>query len=166
MDSHQRQQRKTITGVILPRISGPLTGNGMHHRHVYQVRHLVSCRNHLSHKHRSKYKNRGGSEPPPFPSSSSSGSVSGRPPATQSSSTHPHSATQKRRAKSPTASVSKKAKTKPSLSRSKVDDERNRRSVANYPEPPTGDNMMDAIPSWTQPVPAGGNWDEVSVLNI
>lgn len=110
---------------------------------------------------------RGGSEPPPFPSSSSSSaSVSGRPSVTQPSSTHLHSETQKRRAKSPAASVSKKLKTKPSKSslRSKTQDEKNRRSVANYPEPPPGDDMMDAIPSWTQPVPAGGNWDEVSIL--
>jgi hypothetical protein len=109
--------------------------------------------------------NRGGSEPPQFPSSSSSVSASGRPPATQSSSTHPHSETQKRRAKSPAASISKKPKTKPSPSRSKTEDEKNRRSVVNYPEPPAGGNMMDAIPSWTQPVPKGGNWDEVDILN-
>ncbi|KAI0073481.1 hypothetical protein K474DRAFT_1710663 [Panus rudis PR-1116 ss-1] len=35
-----------------------------------------------------------------------------------------------------------------------------RRSVSQYPDP-DGDNVVDAIPTWTQPVPPSGNWDDV-----
>jgi len=106
-----------------------------------------------------------GSEPAPLPSSSSSATAnaSGRAQSSRSQSTSPSQPqTQKRRAKSPAApSASKKAKqASKSPARSKADQEKNRRSVANYPQL-TGDNVVDAIPSWTQPVPADGNWDEV-----
>lgn len=42
-----------------------------------------------------------------------------------------------------------------------------RRSIAQYPSPGgDGDDedmdMADAIPSWTQPKPREGNWDDVS----
>lgn len=108
--------------------------------------------------------NRGGSEPPTtFPASSSSTSApGGRSPSIPSLTTPPQAQSTKRRGKSPAAPAPKKPKTKMSKSpaRSKAEDEKNRRSVAVYPEP-TGENMMDAIPSWTQPVPNGGNWDEV-----
>ncbi|KAI0917551.1 hypothetical protein AcV7_004882 [Taiwanofungus camphoratus] len=36
----------------------------------------------------------------------------------------------------------------------------NRRSIGQYPTP-DGDDVVDAIPSWTQPVPPSGNWDDV-----
>ncbi|EIW81100.1 hypothetical protein CONPUDRAFT_56317, partial [Coniophora puteana RWD-64-598 SS2] len=36
-----------------------------------------------------------------------------------------------------------------------------RGSVAEYPKPDGEADMSDAIPTWTQPVPRGGNWDEV-----
>jgi hypothetical protein len=111
---------------------------------------------------------RSGSEPAPLPSSSSSATANapGRAQSSRSQSappSQPQPQTPKRRAKSPAApSASKKAKqASKSPARSKADLEKNRRSVANYPQP-TGDNVVDAIPSWTQPVPADGNWDEVS----
>ena len=70
----------------------------------------------------------------------------------------------KRRAKSPAASSPAstpkkariKAKTPPPTSRR--DDPRS--SVATYPTP-EGD-VVDAIPTWTQPVQKAGNWDEAS----
>lgn len=38
-----------------------------------------------------------------------------------------------------------------------------RQSVGQYPlAPGDGEDMADAIPSWTQPIPKTGNWDEVS----
>jgi hypothetical protein len=109
---------------------------------------------------------RDGSEPAPLPSSSSSATAntSGRAQSNRSQSTPPpQPQTPKRRAKSPAApSASKKAKqASKSPARSKAEIEKNRRSVANYPQP-AGDNVVDAIPSWTQPVPTDGNWDEVS----
>ena len=70
----------------------------------------------------------------------------------------------KRRAKSPVASspasTPKKAriKAKTAPPASGRDDPRN--SVATYPTP-EGD-MVDAIPTWTQPVQKSGNWDEAS----
>ncbi|TFY81166.1 hypothetical protein EWM64_g2844, partial [Hericium alpestre] len=39
-------------------------------------------------------------------------------------------------------------------------EDENRRSIAEYPDPGDGD-MANAIPTWTQPVPPGGNWDDV-----
>ncbi|KAF9046371.1 hypothetical protein BJ165DRAFT_1155353 [Panaeolus papilionaceus] len=57
----------------------------------------------------------------------------------------------------------KKPKIKPK--RTQEEEEAYRRSVAHYPsvddDGEEGD-MADAIPSWTQPVPKTGNWDEVS----
>ncbi|GBE85075.1 hypothetical protein SCP_0702610 [Sparassis crispa] len=74
--------------------------------------------------------------------------------------------TAKRRAKSPatpgSATSSKKPKTKPppsSMQKKLQLKEEYRRSVGVYPAP-DGDNVVDAIPSWTQPVPSG-NWDDV-----
>lgn len=110
---------------------------------------------------------RGGSEPPTFsaPTSSTSTATPGRTQSNRSQQSAPPSPMepQKRRAKSPAApSASKKAKkAAKSPARSKAEDEKNRRSVAVYPQP-AGDNVVDAIPSWTQPVPTDGNWDEVS----
>ena len=54
-----------------------------------------------------------------------------------------------------------KAKTLPG----KRDEGGNRGSVAYYPTPgEDGEDMADAITSWTQPVPGEGNWDDVSFL--
>lgn len=72
----------------------------------------------------------------------------------------------KRRAKSPSSSspssTPKKSRTKvktpPSATRRKED---NRGSIASYPTP-EGDGMVDAIPTWTQPVQRSGTWDEVT----
>ncbi|KAI0824017.1 hypothetical protein BC628DRAFT_1323551 [Trametes gibbosa] len=73
--------------------------------------------------------------------------------------------TAKRRAKSPasatSASAAKKAKSRPppsSMQKKTGQKEENRRSIGQYPLP---DGDEDAIPTWTQPVPANGNWDDV-----
>ncbi|PPR05414.1 hypothetical protein CVT24_008028 [Panaeolus cyanescens] len=55
-------------------------------------------------------------------------------------------------------------KVKPKPKRTAEEDEAYRRSVAQYPSVDGDENegdMADAIPSWTQPVPKSGNWDEV-----
>lgn len=91
---------------------------------------------------------RGASEPPSFPSSST-----------------PKPAP--RRAASPTTSAATKSRTQASkATRAKAeaakkqrDEAVNRRSVAHYPM--SEDDLRDAIPEWTQPVPREGNWDEV-----
>ncbi|KAG2130651.1 uncharacterized protein EDB93DRAFT_1255784 [Suillus bovinus] len=68
----------------------------------------------------------------------------------------------KRRTNRPVSpSTPKRSKTKaktPSLAAQRKDD--NRGSVASYPTP-EGDGMVDAIPTWTQPVQKSGTWDEV-----
>jgi hypothetical protein len=100
---------------------------------------------------------RGASEPPSFPSTST----------TPTATSLPRSASQpqpQKRGKSPGASTpaSKRSKaTAKSIASKKALEEKNRRSVAYYPTPADGVDMVDAIPSWTQPVPASGNWDEV-----
>ena len=77
----------------------------------------------------------------------------------------PSTPTAKRRAKSPAnaapASASKKPKAPPSSMQKRPGgkNEENRRSIGQYPSL-EGDE--DAIPAWTQPKPANGNWDEVS----
>ncbi|KAI1786876.1 hypothetical protein LXA43DRAFT_750095 [Ganoderma leucocontextum] len=85
-------------------------------------------------------------------------------PTVSASPSAPSTPTTKKRAKSPassTPSASKKQKAKAPPSsmqkRSGAKDE-NRRSVGQYPLP---DGDEDAIPTWTQPRPANGNWDEV-----
>ncbi|KAF9221526.1 hypothetical protein BS17DRAFT_710929 [Gyrodon lividus] len=78
-------------------------------------------------------------------------------PTSQSS----HQSQTKRRAKSPvasSASTPKKAKTKTPHPASRREDMRG--SVATYPTP-EGD-VVDAIPTWTQPVQKSSNWDEAS----
>ena len=78
----------------------------------------------------------------------------------------PSTPTAKRRAKSPAnttpASAAKKAKGKAPPSsmqkRTTSNNEENRRSIGQYP---TMDGDEDAIPTWTQPKPANGNWDDV-----
>ncbi|KAG1743193.1 uncharacterized protein EDB91DRAFT_1126083 [Suillus paluster] len=72
--------------------------------------------------------------------------------------------TNKRRIKrpvSPSPSTPKKSKSKaktPPPAAHRKDDTRG--SVASYPTP-EGDGMVDAIPTWTQPVQKSGTWDEV-----
>ena len=71
--------------------------------------------------------------------------------------------TPKRRAKSPAeaSGSSKKTKTRqPPVAHMRGRQDEHRRSIAEYPDPGDGD-ISNAIPTWTQPVPPGGNWDEV-----
>ena len=75
-----------------------------------------------------------------------------------------------RRAVSPTPSVKKPKPNGAKNSRSKVkakketSAEDKRRSVATYPLSNGEGDMAYAIPTWTQPKPREGNWDEVSDL--
>ncbi|KAG2131806.1 hypothetical protein DEU56DRAFT_813409 [Suillus clintonianus] len=76
-----------------------------------------------------------------------------------------HPPSNKRRTKRPVSpsqsSTPKKPKSKaktPSSAVRRKDD--SRASIASYPTP-EGDGMVDAIPTWTQPVQKSGTWDEV-----
>lgn len=99
---------------------------------------------------------RGALEPVPDPSTPKASRPFSPPQETPKAS---ESANKRRRGTTPpVASASKKAKGKsPARTIQKTQD---RGSVAYYPTP-NGDNMEDAIPTWSQPV-QGGNWDEVS----
>jgi hypothetical protein len=74
--------------------------------------------------------------------------------------------TPKKRAKSPAAiaqspSAKKSRSRAPPVSQARPNrDDSKRRSVGEYPVP-ADENMADAIPTWTQPVSPGGNWDDV-----
>lgn len=74
--------------------------------------------------------------------------------------------TPKKRAKSPAAIAqspsSKKSRSRaPPVTQPRPNrDVSKRRSVGEYPVP-ADENMADAIPTWTQPVSPGGNWDDV-----
>ena len=74
--------------------------------------------------------------------------------------------TPKKRAKSPAAMVqspsAKKSRSRaPPVSQAKSNrDGPQRRSVGEYPVP-ADEDIADAIPTWTQPVSPGGNWDDV-----
>ncbi|KAI9450217.1 hypothetical protein BJY52DRAFT_1419621 [Lactarius psammicola] len=76
--------------------------------------------------------------------------------------------TPKKRAKSPAAiaqspSAKKSRSRAPPVSQARPNrDGSKRRSVGEYPVP-ADENMADAIPTWTQPVSPGGNWDDVVV---
>jgi hypothetical protein len=59
----------------------------------------------------------------------------------------------------PTGAKATRSKVKPKKETSAED---KRKSVAVYPLSNGEENMADAIPSWTQPKPREGNWDEVS----
>ena len=104
---------------------------------------------------------RSGSEPPTLPASSST-SAGVRSQQTARSVSNPSSLdTAKRRANPPpTPSSSAKTPKKASKSPARKMADKDRRSVAVYPEL-QGDDIENAIPSWTQPKLAGGNWDEV-----
>ena len=94
-----------------------------------------------------------------------------KPPATKPAA----APTAKRKAKSPAAAApptkEKRPRQKPpAKTKSKPKpvpkkDDRSRESVAEYPAP-EGDDIMHAVPSWTQPVPPSGNWDDVSVMKL
>lgn len=77
--------------------------------------------------------------------------------------------TPKKRAKSPAAMIqspsAKKSRSRaPPVSQAKSNrDGPHRRSVGEYPVP-VDEDMANAIPTWTQPVSPGGNWDEVRML--
>lgn len=113
---------------------------------------------------------RSGSKPPP--SSSTLNKSPSRPDLRQQShsATTPSTPVQKRRAKSPgdsLASATKKTKTtgkQPPVTQARGGrGSMSRRSIAEYPIPGEGD-LSNAIPTWTQPVTAQGNWDEVRLL--
>jgi len=106
---------------------------------------------------------RGQSEPPSLPSSSQS------KPSTSQSHGARLKTLQGKRGTSPNAppSASKKARTEAAkatrakteaAARKQVETEK-RRSMAYYPA--IEGELEDAIPTWTQPVHGGGNWDEV-----
>lgn len=115
---------------------------------------------------------RGSSEPPPAPSTSKTPSP---PPVRQRQPSKPSkpTPTTAKRGASPAATptpkksrtaASKATRAKTLASRKELEAEAKRRSVAYYPTPAEEDMSMDAIPSWTQPVPRQGNWDEVHFL--
>lgn len=114
------------------------------------------------------------SDTPSGPARSSAESAMASPPTSGSRSrtTSPVSQSSdrsqtKHRAKSPAApspastpkKTKSKAKTPPPVSRQKEDP---RHSVAMYPTP-EGD-VVDAIPTWTQPIQKSGNWDDVRMI--
>jgi len=111
---------------------------------------------------------RGASEPPSFPSTTSlpvsaMGPRSASQPLTQDQTT-------KRRAKSPAASTSASKRSKATAlsiaSKRAAENDKNRMSVACYPTPEDGVDVVNAIPSWTQPIPHLGNWDEVRISYV
>lgn len=103
----------------------------------------------------------------PLPSKGTSKSISqaSSPAATpKASPAGAKSTATKRRAKSPAAAstAGKKARTKPPAKPTKSRENEDRRSIAQYPSP-EGDDIVHAIPTWTQPISGSGNWDDVSV---
>ena len=115
-------------------------------------------------------------EPPPVPSTSAAAvapSQSPSPPSTRQQQQSKSSSTAtptRQRGRSPGSAnnsksrmaAAKATRAKKLATKKEMDDEANRRSVAYYPTPADGDELMDAIPSWTEPVPKEGNWDDVS----
>lgn len=61
----------------------------------------------------------------------------------------------------PAAKPKSKSKSPPTKSPVRKQKEEDRRSVSQYPEV-EGEDIVHAIPTWTQPVPPSGNWDDVS----
>lgn len=109
------------------------------------------------------------SEPPEsaMASSSSSSRDRARPNGMPKSQSQSLTAAQKRsRTKSPGPSANKKTKGTLGQKRSKSTmDVRSTTTTSEYPEPPDmPGGMADAIPSWTQPKPKTGNWDEVRIF--
>ncbi|KAJ3552756.1 hypothetical protein NM688_g3984 [Phlebia brevispora] len=91
-------------------------------------------------------------------------SIPSSPSATPKASPGGAASNTKRRAKSPAAASvnGKKPRTRSpaKVPPKKTRENEERRSVAQYPTP-EGDDISHAIPTWTQPVPANGNWDDV-----
>lgn len=120
---------------------------------------------------------RGLSEPAQLPSSSKTFSPSPPTPSSQSrqqpyfTNTLPSTSAQKR-AVSPASKksrtiASKATKAKTLAARKEQDEQLNRKSVGYYPTPAgEGDDMADAIPSWTQPIHKEGNWDEACFIYL
>ncbi|KAF8895102.1 hypothetical protein BD779DRAFT_1668450 [Infundibulicybe gibba] len=113
------------------------------------------------------HSHRGASEPPPVPSSSTTTTPSTSRQQSQPTST-PTPGSKRGISPAPTSSskksrtaASKATQAKTLAARKQMEEEANRRSVAHYPTPAAGDDMADAIPSWTQPKLSEGNWDEV-----
>ena len=107
--------------------------------------------------------NRAASEPSAA-STSTTRKGSGSIPASQSQPNTSQRNSAKRRGKSPASTVASSKKMKMSKSSTRPPPKKTieyRRSISQYPNP-EGDNMVDAIPSWTQPIPPSGNWDDVS----
>lgn len=100
--------------------------------------------------------------PTPTATSSPSSAHSTRKPAPATTGS---TTTAKRKGKSPaptTSNASKRARQKsPAKPAQKKKDAKSRESIGQYPSP-EGDDIMHAVPSWTQPVPPSGNWDDVS----
>ncbi|RDB19070.1 hypothetical protein Hypma_014324 [Hypsizygus marmoreus] len=108
---------------------------------------------------------RGASEPPSMPSTSTTSPSTRR---RQPSKPTPVTPAGEKRGVSPAAkktpsrtTAAQKTRAKKLASRREVEEEDKRRSVAYYPTPADGEELVDAIPSWTQPVPRQGNWDDV-----
>jgi len=118
----------------------------------------------------------GPADPPPVPSTSTEVVALPKapsPPPTrqrQQSKPTPVAASRAKRGASPGSAKNSKSRmvaakatrAKALAMRNEIADEAKRRSVAYYPTPFDGDELMDAIPSWTQPIPREGNWDDVS----
>lgn len=102
----------------------------------------------------------------PKPSTPKMSPSPGSAPPTPKTSTPTTTTTAKRKAKSPapTTSTAKRTRAKPTPKPTPKKEERSRDS-AQYPAP-EGDDIMHAVPSWTQPVPPSGNWDDVRTLPI
>ncbi|KIY69324.1 hypothetical protein CYLTODRAFT_232691 [Cylindrobasidium torrendii FP15055 ss-10] len=98
---------------------------------------------------------RGASEPPPSTpkSSKSPKSPSAKAVKRAASPTTPPSATKSR------TQASKTTRARNEAARKERELQEQRRSVGEYPQP--GDDLRDAIPEWSQPVPRHGNWDDV-----
>ncbi|KAG7444225.1 uncharacterized protein BT62DRAFT_260125 [Guyanagaster necrorhizus] len=102
-----------------------------------------------------------GSSEPPFASTSYT------PPSRTQTKTASPTLQQKRGASPASLSATSKSRTtiskvtraKNEALKKERDEEAKRRSVGHYPTP--NDDMRDAIPTWTEPVPREGNWDDV-----
>ncbi|KAL4258858.1 hypothetical protein AB1N83_009080 [Pleurotus pulmonarius] len=107
---------------------------------------------------------RGASEPLSITTTALPTASSSQNRPTPTSSTSQHSKT---RAKSPTSakkppSASARTRAKALAAKQQREEEESRRSVAYYPTPSGDEGLLkDAIPTWTQPKPKTGNWDEV-----
>jgi serine/arginine repetitive matrix protein 1 len=111
---------------------------------------------------------RGQSEPPSLPASGSLSQAGRRlqqTPNAKRGATSPPPASSSSASKRPRAAATPKAKPKPKPKVTPKRDDKDRRSVAYYPSPgeDDGEDLADAIPTWTQPVkPQTGRWDDVS----